>query len=182
MSDSNQKVGVVSLGCPKVHYPLLAQLPNSSPTLSSVQPKAPEGKPGSSCIQAEQHAPEPSIYTILTSLNWLSATPSTLNKKSVVKFGGFYVEFWGQSNISPETERATTGRPLQKPYSNNPTLTLVTMLTRWVPEDIGWQLEAGTVAFLDSPEAMWTILFACAISGPLIALLFRSWFTALRQS
>jgi hypothetical protein len=56
------------------------------------------------------------------------------------------------------------------------------LLTRWVPEGIGLQLEAGTVAFRDSPEAMWTILFAWAISGPLIALLFRPWFTAVRQS
>jgi hypothetical protein len=53
------------------------------------------------------------------------------------------------------------------------------LLIRWVPEGIGAQLQAGTVAFWDSPEAMWLILFAWAISGPLIALLFRGWFAAV---
>jgi MFS family permease len=53
------------------------------------------------------------------------------------------------------------------------------LLIRWVPEGIGEQLQAGTVAFRDSPEAMWLILFAWAISGPLIALLFRGWFSAV---
>lgn len=53
------------------------------------------------------------------------------------------------------------------------------LLNRWVPEGIGPQLQAGTVAFMDSPEAMWLILFAWAISGPIIALVFRRWFTSV---
>lgn len=53
------------------------------------------------------------------------------------------------------------------------------LLIRWVPEGIGAQLQAGTVAFWDSPEAMWLILFVWAISGPLIALFFRGWFAAV---
>jgi dipeptide/tripeptide permease len=53
------------------------------------------------------------------------------------------------------------------------------LLIRWVPEGIGARLQAGTVGFWDSPEAMWLILFAWAISGPLIALLFRGWFSAV---
>jgi dipeptide/tripeptide permease len=56
------------------------------------------------------------------------------------------------------------------------------LLTRWVPEGIGLQLQAGTVAFWDSPEAMWAILFVWAISGPVIAVLFRPWFTSVRTS
>jgi POT family proton-dependent oligopeptide transporter len=51
------------------------------------------------------------------------------------------------------------------------------LLLRWVPEGIGVRLQEGTVAFWDSPEAMWLILFVWAISGPLIALVFRKWFT-----
>jgi dipeptide/tripeptide permease len=50
------------------------------------------------------------------------------------------------------------------------------LLLRWVPEGIGLGLQAGTVDFWDRPEAMWLILFVWAISGPLIALLFRNWF------
>jgi len=53
------------------------------------------------------------------------------------------------------------------------------LLMRWVPEGIGAQLQAGTVPFWDRPEAMWLILFVWAISGPVIALLFRGWFTAV---
>jgi MFS family permease len=52
------------------------------------------------------------------------------------------------------------------------------LLARWVPEGIGLKLQSGTVDFWDAPEAMWLILFLWAISGPLIALLFRGWFTS----
>jgi len=55
------------------------------------------------------------------------------------------------------------------------------LLMRWVPEGIGFGLQAGTVAFWDSPEAMWLVLFAWAISGPIIALLFRNWFNAVAK-
>ena len=50
------------------------------------------------------------------------------------------------------------------------------LLNRWVPEGIGLRLQEGTVAFWDTPEAMWLILFIWAISGPLLALVFRGWF------
>lgn len=51
------------------------------------------------------------------------------------------------------------------------------MLTRWVPEGIGAELQAGTVSFWDRPEAMWLYLFAWAVSGPLLAWIFRGWLT-----
>jgi len=55
------------------------------------------------------------------------------------------------------------------------------LLLRWVPEGVGAQVQAGTLAFWDSPEAMWVVLFAWAISGPIIALLFRGWFMAVAR-
>ncbi|MBM3319639.1 MAG: MFS transporter [Candidatus Eisenbacteria bacterium] len=51
------------------------------------------------------------------------------------------------------------------------------MLTRWVPLDIGEQLRAGTVAFMDSPSALWLILGAFALGGPILAIVFKDWFT-----
>ncbi len=51
------------------------------------------------------------------------------------------------------------------------------MLMRWVPEGIGPRLKEGTVAFWDSPEAMWLILGIIALAGPILALIFQSWFT-----
>ena len=51
------------------------------------------------------------------------------------------------------------------------------MLTRWIPEGIGDRLKAGTVAFWDSPSALWIILGCCAIVGPVVALLLKGWFT-----
>ncbi|MFH1679923.1 MAG: MFS transporter [Candidatus Eisenbacteria bacterium] len=51
------------------------------------------------------------------------------------------------------------------------------MLTRWVPLDIGERLRAGTVAFADSPSALWLILGAFALGGPLVAVLLKDWFT-----
>ena len=51
------------------------------------------------------------------------------------------------------------------------------MLTRWVPEGIGASLKNGTVSFWQRPAAMWLILGLAALIGPLIALLFRDWFT-----
>ncbi len=52
------------------------------------------------------------------------------------------------------------------------------MLTRWVPEGVGARIRSGELSFWDSPEAMWLTLGLIAISGPVIALLFQSWFTA----
>lgn len=51
------------------------------------------------------------------------------------------------------------------------------MLTRWVPLDMGERLRAGTVAFADSPSALWLILGAFALGGPLVAILLKDWFT-----
>jgi hypothetical protein len=51
------------------------------------------------------------------------------------------------------------------------------MLTRWVPLDIGDRLREGSVAFWDSPSALWIILGTFALGGPLIALLLKGWFT-----
>jgi dipeptide/tripeptide permease len=51
------------------------------------------------------------------------------------------------------------------------------MLTRWVPLDIGEKLRAGTVAFADSPSALWLILGAFALGGPVVAILLKDWFT-----
>jgi MFS family permease len=51
------------------------------------------------------------------------------------------------------------------------------MLLRWCPEDIGPRLQAGGVAYWDSPYAMWLILGLAALAGAVVALLFRRWFT-----
>lgn len=57
------------------------------------------------------------------------------------------------------------------------------MLTRWVPAYTEGEpilrdrLAAGQIAFMDSPSALWLILGAFALGGPLIALLLRNWFT-----
>ncbi len=57
------------------------------------------------------------------------------------------------------------------------------MLVRWVPEAAEGQpilrdrLAAGEIAFWDSPSAMWLILGAVALAGPILALVFRGWFT-----
>ena len=57
------------------------------------------------------------------------------------------------------------------------------MLGRWVPEFpegepiLRDRLAAGEVPFWDSPSAMWIVLGACALAGPLIALLLKKWFT-----
>lgn len=51
------------------------------------------------------------------------------------------------------------------------------MLTRWVPEDMGERLRAGTVAFVDSPSMLWIILGVFALGGPLVAWLLKDWFT-----
>jgi len=51
------------------------------------------------------------------------------------------------------------------------------LLSTWVPEGVGEQIKSGNLDFWDSPEAMFLILFAWAISGPLIALVFSRWFT-----
>jgi len=52
------------------------------------------------------------------------------------------------------------------------------MLTRWSPEGIGDRMASGMVAFWDSPAAMWLILGVFAIGGPIVAIIFKGWFTA----
>ncbi len=49
------------------------------------------------------------------------------------------------------------------------------LLVRWVPEGVGEKLLTGELDFWDRPEAMWFILFLWAISGPILAWLFRGW-------
>jgi hypothetical protein len=52
------------------------------------------------------------------------------------------------------------------------------MLERWVPEQSGMKILCeGDPSFWDSPEAMWGILFAWAVLGPLVALLAQKWLT-----
>ena len=51
------------------------------------------------------------------------------------------------------------------------------MIDRWVPVGIGKRLLAGEVEFWDRPEAMWLILLVWAMSGPILAWIFRSWLT-----
>jgi len=51
------------------------------------------------------------------------------------------------------------------------------MLVRWVPEDMGERLRAGTVSFLDSPSFLWILLGFFALAGPTIAILLKGWFT-----
>lgn len=51
------------------------------------------------------------------------------------------------------------------------------MLNQWCPEGTGEAIRNGTLAFWDSPEAMWLILGIWAIAGPLLAWFFRGWLT-----
>lgn len=51
------------------------------------------------------------------------------------------------------------------------------MLMRWVPEGIHTSIEAGTLSFWESPEAMWLVLATWATLSVLVAWLFRGWFT-----
>ena len=50
------------------------------------------------------------------------------------------------------------------------------MLLRWVPEGIHVGIEAGTLSFWDSPEAMWLVLASWAILSVAVAWIFRDWF------
>jgi len=52
------------------------------------------------------------------------------------------------------------------------------MLVKWCPEGIGEQIATGELTFWQTPEAMWAILFAWAIGGVAIAIIFRKWLTA----
>ena len=51
------------------------------------------------------------------------------------------------------------------------------MLTQWCPEGIGEKLKAGTVAFWNSPAAMWLVLAVFALGGPIIARFMKNWLT-----
>lgn len=51
------------------------------------------------------------------------------------------------------------------------------MLVRFCPEGIRGQIEAGTLPFWRSPEAMWLILSLVAVAGLLVALVFKGWLT-----
>jgi len=51
------------------------------------------------------------------------------------------------------------------------------LLTRWVPKGIGEGLRAGTVAFWDTPEAMWLVLGLYAAGGCIIARVIQGWLT-----
>lgn len=51
------------------------------------------------------------------------------------------------------------------------------MLAKWVPTDIASKMRDGVVGFWDSPGGLWVILGIAAFAGPIIALLFRGWFT-----
>ena len=50
------------------------------------------------------------------------------------------------------------------------------MLARWCPEDIGPKLTQGTLAYWDTPAAMWLFLGIVAMAGVLIAILLKPWF------
>jgi len=51
------------------------------------------------------------------------------------------------------------------------------MLMRFCPEGIRTQIEAGTLPFWQSPEAMWLILALFALLGLVVALVFKGWLT-----
>ena len=57
------------------------------------------------------------------------------------------------------------------------------MLMRWCPDsapgepNVGEQIQAGEVAFWDSPYVMWVILGGAALFGTLAAILGKNWFT-----
>ncbi len=52
---------------------------------------------------------------------------------------------------------------------------MVTCLFVGYPKVLVEKLLAGELSFWDRPEAMWLILFIWAISGPILAWLFRGW-------
>ena len=51
------------------------------------------------------------------------------------------------------------------------------MLSTWCPEGIGERLREGSVPFWESPSAMWFVLGTIALTGALVALLLKPWFT-----
>ncbi|NOZ87229.1 MAG: MFS transporter [Deltaproteobacteria bacterium] len=51
------------------------------------------------------------------------------------------------------------------------------MLAKWVPEGTGENLKSGHLTFWQSPSALWLILFLWALSGPILALVFKGWLT-----
>jgi proton-dependent oligopeptide transporter, POT family len=51
------------------------------------------------------------------------------------------------------------------------------MLLKFCPEGIRPSIEAGTLTFWQSPEAMWFILGLFALLGLVIAMLFKGWLT-----
>ena len=82
--------------------------------------------------------------------------------------------------VAPEGQEGTYMGLTMVPYFLAKTIISLLsghMLIRWVPEGIGEQIKTGTVAFADSPAMMWTVLAGVALAGPVIALIFRGWFT-----
>ncbi len=88
--------------------------------------------------------------------------------------------------IAPEGQEGTYLGLSMVPYFLAKTLVGLAsghMLARWVTEFpkgepiIGDRLMLGEMSFWQGPSSMWVILGILAISGPIIALLFKGWFT-----
>ncbi len=88
--------------------------------------------------------------------------------------------------IAPEGQEGTyLGLSMVPYFLAKTTVSLLSghMLTRWVPEFpegepiLADRLAAGEIPFWDSPSALWIILGAFALAGPIIGVIFRRWFT-----
>ena len=79
----------------------------------------------------------------------------------------------------PGQEGSYLGMSLLPYFVAKTFITLVSghMLIRFCPEGIRTQIEAGTLPFWQSPEAMWFILALFALLGLVFALVFKGWLT-----
>jgi POT family proton-dependent oligopeptide transporter len=87
--------------------------------------------------------------------------------------------------IAPEGQEGTyLGLSMVPYFAAKTTVSALSgyMLAYWVPTyeegpSLVERLDAGTVPFYKTPTMMWLILGVWALSGPIVALLMRGWFT-----
>ncbi len=79
----------------------------------------------------------------------------------------------------PGQEGSYLGMSLLPYFVAKTFITLVSghMLVRFCPEGIRTGIEAGTLGFWQSPEAMWLILGLFALLGLVVAMVFKPWLT-----
>jgi POT family proton-dependent oligopeptide transporter len=82
--------------------------------------------------------------------------------------------------IAPEGQEGTYLGISQVPWFFAKTVVSILsghLLVRWCPDGIGPRMAAGTVAYWDSPAAMWLVLGLYGLAGCVVALLLRGWLT-----